>query len=271
MRLGNPEPINVHQIHNYLGDVSHHFIVYKTNETTERTEPFSCQPFADTLNPDQGGPLMITQKIEETLTLPDGVAFSLEANQMVRLELHYINATAQEQEVEVTSTFVPMPDEEFQHAADFIFMGDVNIDIPPGSAATLGPTYVPIPSELNGVNYFAITGHVHQWGTNVVVDTASAPTTPVDTVYDVANFDWDEPETIRYEPAFTAPDNGGFRITCEWFNASDSTVGFGEGANDEMCFFWAYYYPSNGAKVCFAHSGFGVTGCCPGSPLCSQL
>ena len=25
---------------------------------------------------------------------------------------------------------------------------------------------------------------------------------------------------------------------------------FGESANNEMCFFWAYYYPSKGAYVC---------------------
>ena len=38
-----------------------------------------------------------------------------------------------------------------------------------------------------------------------------------------------------------------------------------------MCFFWAYYYPSKGAKVCI-HSdkiGGGVDFCCPGSPYCS--
>ena len=26
-------------------------------------------------------------------------------------------------------------------------------------------------------------------------------------------------------------------------------VPFGESANNEMCFFWAYYYPSQGAKI----------------------
>ena len=38
------------------------------------------------------------------------------------------------------------------------------------------------------------------------------------------------------------PDGGGFRFTCSWNNTSDTTVRFGESAEDEMCFFWAYYY-----------------------------
>ena len=40
-----------------------------------------------------------------------------------------------------------------------------------------------------------------------------------------------------------------------------------------MCFFWAYYYPSKGAKVCFHTSqGGGIDQCCPGNPtLCAAL
>ena len=42
-----------------------------------------------------------------------------------------------------------------------------------------------------------------------------------------------------------------------------------------MCFFWAYYYPSNGSRVC-AHTdrfGAGFDLCCPdaGTALCSLL
>ena len=40
-----------------------------------------------------------------------------------------------------------------------------------------------------------------------------------------------------------------------------------------MCFFWAYYYPSNGSKVCIhtGKYGGGVDFCCPGSFECSLL
>jgi hypothetical protein len=78
---------------------------------------------------------------------------------------------------------------------------------------------------------------------------------------------------VYADPPFEIPAGGGFRFTCEWNNTSGQSVGFGESANDEMCFFWAYYYPSQGAFVC-AHTdqipgGFNL--CCPGSPLCSML
>ena len=68
---------------------------------------------------------------------------------------------------------------------------------------------------------------------------------------------------------------GGFDFSCSYYNNISATVRFGESANNEMCFFWAYYYPSNGSHVC-AHTdrfGAGLDLCCPdaGSGLCSLL
>ena len=65
---------------------------------------------------------------------------------------------------------------------------------------------------------------------------------------------------------------GGFRFTCEWNNQSGGTVSFGESATDEMCFFWAYYYPSKGSKVCIHTEQAGsINVCCPGNALCDFL
>ncbi len=273
VRLGNTTPIHVGRIRNVLGGGSHHFIIYRTNETMERTTPFDCQPFVDTLDPAAGSPLMITQRAEETLTLPPGVAFTLEANQMIRLEMHYINYEAEPVDISATATFYPMPDAEFMHEADFLFIGNPDIDIPARSMATLGPTFFRPPSMLSGANFFGITGHTHQYGTNVQVWTAMGTTGSATPVYDVAPWNWDEPETVYHTPAFQVPSGGGFRFTCTYNNTSPSRVGFGESADQEMCFFWAYYYPSVGAFVC-AHTDQipgGADICCPGSPACGLL
>ncbi len=268
-RLGNPEPIKVNQFRNVLGEVSHHFIVYKVNDTQERPEPYPCDPFDGALNPEAVVPIMITQKAEETLTLPPGVAFELDANQMIRLELHYINTTDADLEAEASATATAMNEADFQHAADFLFMGDVDIEIQPMSTATVGPTYFPLPSELDGVNFFAITGHTHKYGTDVKVGIASNNDTYEAMVYAPAQFNWYEPETTTHHPAFQIPTGKAFRFECQYENTSDQTVSFGESANQEMCFFWAYYYPSRGARVCADYQGFQA--CCPGSSLCNAL
>ena len=273
--LGNETEIRVSEFTNVLGATSHHFIVYRVPaDTPEQPEPYPCQPFTDIL---EGAPLMITQKASDTLILPPGVAYTLEPNQKIRLEMHYINASDTDQELEATATFTTIADADFEHEADFIFIGDVDVSIPPMSTATIGPTYLEVPPPMYGVNYFAITGHTHQWGTGVKVAARPSATGADTVVYDPATYNWDEPETAVHDPAFTIPDGGGFYFSCEYDNQSSSTVTFGEGANDEMCFFWAYYYPSAGqARVCAqtnqvgGEEGFG--GCCPDVPLiCSAL
>lgn len=252
-RLGNTEPISVREIHNELGATSHHFIVYRVDDTLERPEPYSCTPFTDTLN---DSPIIITQRADDRLTLPEGVAYTIEPDQMLRLELHYINVSAAPQVADATSTFIPMPSEDVENEADIMFLGDVSISIPPMSEATLGPSFLQVPPRFEGVRYFAITGHEHQWGTNVYVEAAESAGQPGSPVYDVPNFQWDEPLTVTYDPPFTVPSGGGFKLTCDWNNRSDHHVSFGTSVDDEMCFFWAYYFPSRGPLVC-ANGLFG--------------
>ena len=85
----------------------------------------------------------------------------------------------------------------------------------------------------------------------MTVSTATGKTALVDSVYDVPGWLWSEPATVDHAPPFKLPANGGFTFTCNWDNTTTDTVKFGESANDEMCFFWAYYYPSQGDEVCF--------------------
>jgi hypothetical protein len=273
-RLGNPTPIHVGQIHDQLGNSSHHMIVYRVNDTTEQLTPFACRPFAETLSPGQSNPLLISQKKDDLLTLPSGVGFTLEANQMIRLEMHYINASNQTVSLVSSSTMVTVPDSQFQNEASFLFIGDTNFMIPPGASYTLGPKFFRVPQAYANANFFAMTGHEHQWGTNVQVWTAMGTTDPGTARYQVPGWTWSEPKTVTFDPPFQLPPGAGFSFQCDWHNGSANPVGFGESATDEMCFFWAYYYPSQGAAVCFhdESNGTPTDACCPGNQqLCAQL
>jgi hypothetical protein len=272
-RLPNDRPIKIGEIHNELGAASHHLIVYRVNEGEEIPDPQPCRPFADVLDLSGGAPLAVTQKADEVIALPAGVGMSLEPGQLIRVELHFINATDQPQELRASSTFMELPEEEFQQEADFMFVGNPDIVIDPQSAFTLGPSFLPLPDDLAGINIFAITGHEHQWGTNVQVNLASSPDDEGTSIYAPENFSWDEPETVYHDPAVNIPAGSGFRFTCDWMNLSDETVEFGESVDNEMCFFWAYYYPSHGSRMCFHTdrvSG-GANLCCPGADFCDNL
>ncbi|MGK3968321.1 hypothetical protein WMF38_29585 [Sorangium sp. So ce118] len=267
--LGNAEATKIGKIRNELTAGSHHLVVYRTNDTEEQAEPFDCAPFSDIGDRTKGTPLMITQKHEETLELPTGVGLSIQPRQMIRLEMHYLNTTPEPVEVSATSTFTAIDSDSFEHEADLLYIGNLDVHLEPRSSGELGPVFVRPPDELDGVRFFGVTGHTHQWGTNVLVTTAPGPEGPETPVYDVERWSWSEPATIYHDPPFQLAPGGGFNLTCTWNNTSSRPIDYGGSANDEMCFFWAYYYPSRGAHICFHSDAFGgARYCCPGMPEC---
>ena len=278
VRLGNDNAIKVPQIHNVLSTSSHHLIVYKDDmDTVEQTTPYDCQPFTGALNlSGTVAPIMITQKKDDPLTLPDGVAYTLAAHQMMRIEMHYINATDATITATATSDFYAAPEGSVHDEASILFIGSPDINLAPGTTTTVEEFFTPMRAslDLSGAKFFAITGHTHHLGTDMQVSTRET-SAGVDTmVYQPVPFTWSEPLTEVHSPEFTVPQGGGLNFKCTYNNTTAATVKFGESANNEMCFFWAYYYPSKGSHVCVHTTQYGgLDICCPdaGAQLCNML
>jgi hypothetical protein len=279
VRLSNTASIKVHQMRNLLSPGSHHVIVYKDDDpaSVEKPTPYECRPFSGALNlSGLSAPVMITQKQEDALTLPNKVAYTFAPNQMVRIEMHYINSTDQPLMVHATSEFYAVPDSEIDHEASILFIGTPDIEIPPGATMDIQRYFSSQRAQLDlgDARFFAITGHTHHYGLDVTVSTAATSGGERTSVYAPSQFEWAEPETATHRPEFKLPDGGGFDIKCSYHNTSNDTVRFGESANDEMCFFWAYYYPSKGSHVCVnaTYMGLNVDVCCPDAgSLCNML
>jgi len=279
MRLGNDAEIKVHQLHNMLNAASHHLIVYKDDmDTTEQLTPTPCQPFTGALNTTgMIAPIAITQKHDDLIFLPNRVAYTFAPHQMVKLEMHYINATDATQNVQATVDFYAAEPSTIDYEASILFTGSPDVNIAPGETKTLHQFFVVPPYlDLSASKVFAITGHTHKLGTNVSVRVAPSKTGPMTEIYAPDPFKWDEPETKAFNgDPFSIPKDGGLDFECTWKNTTAQTVKFGESATDEMCFFWAYYYPSQGSKVCIHTEMYGgangLNVCCPGDSLCSQI
>jgi hypothetical protein len=275
VKLPNTGVLKVHQMHNVLSSSSHHLIVYKDDkDTVEQTTPVACQPFTGALNTAGNiAPLAITQKKDDQITLPDGVAYYLGANQMMKVEMHYINSTDTDQVATATVDLYAADPATIHDEAGLLFAGSPDIDILPGQDFMLHQ-YLTMPAslDLSAAHVFAITGHTHRLGTNVQINVSPSKTGPMTPVYTPAPFVWSEPVTQAQTPDFSVPKGGGFDFTCNFHNDTQTEVKFGESANNEMCFFWAYYWPSQGSRVCFhtAQQG-GHDVCCPGDALCAFL
>jgi hypothetical protein len=278
-RLSNDTEIKVHRMHNLLSSSSHHLIVYKDDmDATEQLTPVPCQPFTGALNTTgKIFPMMITQKRDDELTLPTGVAYTLAPHQMIKIEMHYLNPNDASAQASATVNVLAADPAGIRDEANLLFIGTPDLVLAPNAMTEVHEFFNPANAslDLSTAKFFAITGHTHKLGLSVEVGVADTPTSAATPVYAPASFQWAEPETTTHKPEFTVPGTGGFDFTCRYYNNTNATVKFGESANNEMCFFWAYYYPSKGAHVC-AHAtyrGLGLDLCCPdaGPQLCSLI
>ncbi len=262
VRLHNAEGAYVRRFRTTLNQGSHHMIVYRSNETVEQTTPEPCQGFSGLLKGE--APIFIAQNAAAELVLPtDGttpVALEIAPDQMLRIELHFINPGGAPLDVvgQVFLDTVPLgtdvipSDLAFWGTNDFMGTGAVaGSDIP---ANGTGDTGMKFQLGLAGSKSFALTTHQHHLGTRMRVwyaDNADDTSQPV-----ADSSSWADPPLELFDPPLEFPDTGatfsdkGLAYRCEWSNTTPQAVGFGESANDEMCFLWHYYYPSQGFNLC---------------------
>jgi hypothetical protein len=250
VRLGNTTPIHVGQIHSQLGPGTVQMILYAVPDTTEQTTPSYCAPLTWVSSPPAGTkPLTIVQNPDETLSYPGGVGVALAANQMIRIELHYANASPTDPiTVQTTSTLTTMPDAAFQSEASFLVVNDPFFSIPPDASFTIGPRFCPFPASLAAAAFFAATSEQHRFGDMTQLWASISPDDPGRTLY--TNTDWTMPPLTALSPVVQATTGAGFKYACFYQNTTSSTVTPNLGAGYELCFFVAYYYPSQGAIIC---------------------
>jgi hypothetical protein len=245
-RITSDHTTDIVNINSELTEGGHHLVFYKSNATEETTAPAECRSFQGVF----GGmiPLYIAQKAHTELQFPTGVAYSLPAGQMMRIELHFLNTTNKPLAVTGTVHLGEAKSGTVVDHANLMFYGNLKINIPAQSSTTVGPTFQAF--RAPSPNLFGLTGHQHHLGTGVTIELGS-PGGPMTRLY--ANQDWaDPPLTIFDPPVATAPGQG-LRWTCTYFNPTNQTIQFGEGANQEMCFLWAYYYPDMGFELGFGN------------------
>jgi hypothetical protein len=240
--LGNTNAELVRHIHVSLAPGSHHLIFYRSTATAPAPTPTPCQPLGGIQT--GSAPLFIAQATESDLVVPDNAGISIAANQMIRIEEHFLNITTAPIAGTATITVDSVPESSGLTPADLFFWGTRSISIPPHTAGT-ADFYNAVQT---GVHVFGLTAHEHHFGTLTTITQAASATATGTELY--RNTNWAEPPLRQYVPPIAFDGSDGLHLHCEYMNTSDATVRFGESAEtDEMCFFWAYYYPSHGFDI----------------------
>jgi hypothetical protein len=237
LEMPTDERVFVSDVQATLRGGSHHLIVDRYDVSADtKADPYVCPPT-------QGGEatrLIIAQQTETLVSLPEGVAFAIEARQKLFLQLHYLNVTSEPMDItgEVTLHVAELEDPV---EARSLFTGSFAINLPPHSPGRSEAFIVPAPDQGSTRHVFALTSHTHRLGVRSTIERvplADAPETdPIHT-----SLDWSEPPLDFYSPPLEFIGQDGLRLVCEYENTTDQTVGFGTLATQEMCFMWVYYY-----------------------------
>jgi hypothetical protein len=250
IRLGNTDGGFVRRFRADLTEGSHHMIAYVSNDAVESPTPTPCPPLSGITDGEH--PVFIAQQAHADLVFPTDeggtpVGFEIAANQMVKLELHAINTTGAALAITGTALLDTVPLSTQVTASDLAFWGTTKFLIPANGA---GDTGVKFQKALPGTKSFALTTHQHHLGTEMQVWYGTGPTDTANRVAD--GKDWSNPPLVMLSPVLDFPADGskGLAYECKWANTTSSPVFYGEGFNNEMCFLWHYYYPSQGFQSC---------------------
>jgi hypothetical protein len=205
---------------------------------------------------------------DASVSMPTGVGMRLDANQMVRIELHAINITGAPIDVRGDVTLDTVDQTVPLTPADILFWGNVNINIPAHTTGQVEFFHEP----WAGVRIFGLTSHTHSLGTLATISIATDvnpndPTMAVDLMEVHRSTNWSTPPLTLFDPPLVLSSGQGLHLVCHYNNTTGSPVTFGESFYNEMCFLWAYYYPGNrGTQLCAQGNPMyndGGVGCFP--------
>jgi Copper type II ascorbate-dependent monooxygenase, C-terminal domain len=188
-----------------------------------------------------------------------GAGQLIKANQVMRIDAHYINPTNQPILREAWIYLRAVPKEKVLQTVDMITFFQTAISIPPNSTGTVtqrGTCKAPTDR-----NVALLTGHFHEHGTRFTIWWNKSDGTSEE-VYNT--FDWDTPGNGFYNyrvrnPSIESMGIWGARsgyinmkageslsFECQFDNPSDQTVRLGELGKDQMCNVFGLYYPTDG-------------------------
>jgi hypothetical protein len=211
---------------------SHHLHVYNLTEGTGRTlEDCSISDFHALVHA-AGSPHAETD-------YPDGMATKIKGNTGLRIQLHYLNTSADMLTVGATLKMSPVPDiTKITKWVAELYFNRISLSVPPGMGQTVTTT-CGIPTTYGPIGLVGGGTHMHMRGVKEVASTNGGT--------QLANVDtWNEPPPIAYDPPVLMNPGDTITWTCTYDNPTSMTFTFGESAStNEMCIYLARYYSSN--------------------------
>jgi hypothetical protein len=254
MKLPNDQPAAINRLQLAMNVGSHHFIIFRSSKALDDAGdvPDEVFPCWGTVNFDDWEFVMDVNKAGgNDWQLGDGQAFMMKPHQQIMIQAHFVNATTVQAPVGGMAllNLWEMPPELVTHKLYGLFSVDTDISIPPNSPYTTHR----LCTFDHGVYMVAMTGHFHARGLSFLVDLNIQgddyyrPPTGAPILYDelYKSTNWDSPLFEVFDPPMRFGNGASYGVdfTCNYYNGTDQTIGWGGHADvQEHCNLFMQYY-----------------------------
>jgi hypothetical protein len=210
---------------------SHHLHVYNLTEGTSRSlEDCNISDFHALVHA-AGTPHSETQ-------YSAGMATKIRGSTGLRIQLHYLNTSADVKTVNATLKLSPVDATTITQWVAQLYLNRVVLTVSPGAGQTV-TTNCSIPATYGTIGLIGGGTHMHMRGVHFVA-TTNAGVSLADTDQ------WNEPPPITYAPPILMNPGDSVTWTCTYNNDTGQTLTFGPSAStNEMCIYLARYYSSS--------------------------
>jgi hypothetical protein len=186
-------------------------------------------------------PIFPSQRDNQKITLPEGVAAPLTAPMLMIFSHHYVNATDSPITINATLNIETINPEDVTDVAGLIFTDIGDLEVPPGTERVASRTCI----FNRDVEIALVSSHSHEWGQCATMNNYDGASSTVDDDPFFVNKLWDQPPILHFEPgSFRIAEGDGVHWACHYRNPLEYSLMNNGTADGEMCVFAAVTYPS---------------------------
>jgi len=182
-----------------------------------------------------------SQRDNQQITLPEGVAAPMTAPLMLVFSHHYVNATDEAITISAVLNIETMDPEAVTDVAGLLFSDIADLEVPAGTDRVAASTCV----VDRDVEVALVSSHTHKWGDCATMNHFDGASESVETDPFFVNKLWEQPPILHFEPGtFSIAAGDGVHWACHYANDTDGTLVNDGTAEGEMCVIAAVVYPS---------------------------
>ncbi len=216
--------------------IVHHILLFQSN-TGVSTDPFPCEAFGSSAWKLVAGwaPGGTNLELPAAAGFPENVGTTHWV-----VQVHY-NSSSTTSGTDQSGYRLCTTETLRPNDAGVLAFGSTNFSIPPRATHKIRCDYGLGPQFAN-VKLFNASPHMHTRGVAMSTERLPAGGGAPEMIFDQKAFSFEAQANFPITKAVAPGDV--MRTRCAWNNTTNSSIGFGEGTGDEMCFNFLGYYPN---------------------------